>query len=166
MIKYISIIILSLNLFGNDLYTEYVLDLIKEKNKTKEEIKKILLSNERTLTSDMLKGLYYQHKENNIEEAKKYYDEIILKIPNKLKNKIESLYISDYLISEKKYELITQIIEVDYCETLFNQKKEEKCYKILEEAKRNLGIERKREENGLKKIKKETVKEEIEEKKI
>lgn len=152
MKKLLLIFFIAINVFGNDLYTEYVMDLIKEKKKTKEEIKEILTSSNRTITSNMLKGLYYDHKEKNIEEAKKYYDEIMSKVPDMLKNKSESLYIADYLIREKRYAETLSIVDIDYCETLFNNKKEKKCYLYLQEAKKNLGIETKREEKGLEKI--------------
>lgn len=148
------ILFISINVFANDLYTDYILDLINEKHKTKTEIKEILISTDRTLTSNMLKGLYYDHKENKIEEAKKYYDEIMMKIPNKLRNKSESLYMADYLVREKRYKEVLNIIDIDYCETLFNNKKEKKCYIYLEESKRNLGIETNREQKGLEKISK------------
>lgn len=133
----------------NNVYFSYIEDLIKNKNLTQEDIKKILNSNVRTIQSNMLKAIYADYYDNDLDKARAYYNEILEKATKNIKNTNEAIYISDFLLRENKYDIITEIITVDYCESLLNNK-EFNCLYYLYNAKEKLNINNSKEDELLK----------------
>lgn len=134
----------------NLVYFKYIEDLIKEKKYTKERIKEELNSRERTVVSNLLKALDLDYNKNEYLKAKEYYEEIITKVANKIKNTTEAIYISDYLLREEKYDIINNILTIEYCESVFNKEKEKNCLYYLYKAKKYINISNEREKDILK----------------
>lgn len=140
--KYLLMLFLSLSLFAEEKhslllknnsspYFKYITELIEEKKMSKEHIINLLNSNKRTLTTNMLKGLDLDFNKKDLASAMFYYEELINKIPDKVKNTIESFYLSDYLLRVNKYDKIKDILDINYCESLINMERKDMCFYYL-----------------------------------
>lgn len=134
----------------NLVYFKYIEELIKEKKYTKERIKEELNSKERTVLSNLLKAIDLDYNKNEYSKAKEYYEEIITKVANKIKNTTEAIYIADYLLREEKYDIINNILTIEYCESILKEEKEKKCLYYLYKGKSYINISNEKEKDILK----------------
>ncbi len=137
--KYLLILFLSLSLFADDRqslllkesespYFKYMKELVVEKKLSKDSIKLLLETNKRTITGNVLRALDLDFNKKEFHKAMFYYEEILSKVPDKVKNTTESFYLADYLVRMNKYDKIETILDVNYCESLINKTKKDKCF--------------------------------------
>lgn len=101
-------------------YGEYLKTLIKEQKMNKAQIKEILNSNKMTIRSNILKGLHEQYYKKDISRASKYFDKIIQRAPNLIKDTSNAMFLADYLVIKEQFPLINKILSTNYCINLLS----------------------------------------------
>ena len=109
------------------MYPKYINFLINIKSYNLEFIKKMLHTEKKTVTKMMLMAMHYDYNEDDLEEAGRYYDIVINTKIQRFVNKIEGLFLVDYLLREKEYDLILEILPQYSCYYMKSPEKEE-CY--------------------------------------
>lgn len=134
-------------------YKKYISELIIEKNMTEEHIKAILKSKQRTVNKNILYALDMQYNKLDFVEAIVYYEEVLKKVSNIVKNSTEAFYLADYLVIVNKYDKIKELLDLNFCESLLNDEKRDECLYYV-----YLGEETVRKEMILNKIKSDEIK--------
>ena len=102
-------------------YGSYLKTLIIEQNLTKNDIKKLLAEKRLSVKGSILKALYQQYYKKDMKSASFYYDQVIGKVPNLVKNTSNSMYIADYLVIKERFTDIKKILDINYCNTLLTK---------------------------------------------
>lgn len=136
-------------------YYKYIKELISEKNMTEAHIKGILKSKQRTVNKNLLFALDMQYNKGDFPESMIYYEEILKKVSNRVKNSIEAFYLADYLVITDNYDKIKEVLDINYCESLLSKKSDECFYYLY------LGEKTSKKEMILNKIKNEELKERL-----
>jgi hypothetical protein len=109
-----------------DVYKNYIKYLIKN-GTSQEEIKKMIAESENTITNNMLLGIFYDYEVNQPNKASHYYVNILNKGREYIRGSINAVYISDYMLREKNYKIILDILPKNSCE-LFSEDFKYKCF--------------------------------------
>jgi len=115
------------------MYNKYVSYLKYSKGYSLDYISKLLKTNKKIVSKMMLNAIYYDYVKDDINEAGKYYDIIInTKIKRFIGNR-EGLFLVDYLLREKEYDLILEILPEFTCEFIKSPEKYQ-CYYFRAQA--------------------------------
>jgi len=129
-----------------DMYLGYIKYLIEKKGYKEDTIQNHLNSKNDTFTKNMLFALYYDYKNVDKNMANTYYKKLTRRYPNRLKETIEGLYVSDWLLRQKNDKLILKLFPVRSCQ-FFKHPFREQCYYVKGVAKYRLGLDYKLELN-------------------
>jgi len=122
-----KLLLMGKNNYIQDPYKKYLTYLILYKHYSKQQIKKILSSNNITITKAMLYYLYFTYNKTNTKYSKYYYDKLI-SYKSKIKGKIESVFLIDYLIKNKNFFNIVYLIPDGFCKTIPDFQLKNACY--------------------------------------
>ena len=109
------------------MYEKYIAYLKYNKGYSIEYISKLLKTKKKIVSKMMLNAIYYDYVKDNIEEAGKYYDIVINTKIKRFIGKKEGLFLVDYLLREKEYDLILDILPEFTCE-FFKAPEKNQCY--------------------------------------
>jgi len=123
-----------------NVYKNYITYLIKNKGIKKETIKKHLKSKKNTFIKSMLFALYYDYEQKNVEKANKYYEILLKRYPEKLKEQKEGLFISEWLLKKENYPMILKIFPDRSCQ-FFKKPEKQECYYFRGIAKYKQGLD-------------------------
>ena len=113
---------------GDNIYKKYIKYIKYSKGYTIPQIEGILNNKKNTITKFMLLAIYNDYILNKKEKADYFYDIIINQKLSRFINNIEGLYIVDYLLREKEYGLILEILPELSCEFMKEPEKSECNY--------------------------------------
>jgi len=95
-------------------YNYYIYYLIKYKKYPKELIKKELNSKETSITKAMLYYLYFTYKKPN-KKYSNFYFNVLMNNSDKIKGKIESVFLGDNLLLKEEYFKILELLPDKSC---------------------------------------------------
>lgn len=122
------------------MYEEYVNYLVKQKGYSKEQIKKILHGEKKTISQTMLKAIYLDYTMNNEDAASELYYTVIKANLDRFKNNTEGLYLVDFLLRKGHDKAILDILPKFSCQYMEEPKRDE-CFYYRARALYNLGDE-------------------------
>lgn len=122
-----KLLLMGKNFYIQNPYKKYLIYLILYKHYSKQKIKKLLSSNNITITKAMLYYLYFTYNKPNIKYSTYYYDKLI-NYKSKIKGKIESIFLIDHLIKNKNFFNIVYLIPNGFCKTITDFKLQNACY--------------------------------------
>ncbi len=123
-----------------NVYKKYLEYLIEEKGFSKNEITEYLRTKQDPFEKCMLYAIYFEYQKKNEKEANHYFNLIINRFPEKLKESEAGLIVSDWLIKEKKYNMILKLFPKRSCQ-FFQKINERKCYYYKTIAKYKEGLD-------------------------
>jgi len=123
-----------------NIYKDYIKYLIKEKGYTRKRITEHLQAKNDTFIKSMLYAIYFDYVKHNEAYARKYYDILIKKYPEKLKERHEGILVSDWLIRNGNYNLVLELFPDRSC-LIFKKPEKNQCYYMRGIAKYKKGLD-------------------------
>ncbi len=122
-----------------DVYKDYISYLINDKMISEREVKETIASNKNTLSKNMLSGIFYDFEVNQPNKASHYYVNILNNGRDYIRGTPDAVYIADYLVRDKVYKVIPDILPKDSCELMTDTYKT-KCFYFQAVAYYNLDL--------------------------